>query len=498
MKRALVSILCLLFMLAMVPAGFAVEEEIGLEDEIELNPGEILTRDDILEEHPSIAFKGDGSATALDLAIPALKGLNKDLASKFPGVTLGHTEASFSSTPDVSGRAAGNCSLLNKDALASTSLENMCTSSTIEKSDAVANGDDARTCSGTTSLPAAAAGQTPVVSVTTACGFSSSRLVDGLPVSRNEAGVAETAISLDLTSLNPVAETAKDYLVEVLGNFSSVIFQLGAQVPVEQLQRQQSELHSQLDRYLDVVADGANAASIIAGASKTIVGHTDDAITVDSEAAGAVIGLLGAPSLNGKGLDWLITIDVSAGSAHAVWNAETGKARAYATPALATIKVKDLLSLCSGSVPAAACTDAGYIAYDVKVEDLNKYFAALNTVPQLATTIEVASATDEVEGASVAASASAVKIHALKGLGATDPQGNLDATGQAQNGGIVLRLAGADARIAGDLVLGARRVIERELPVTGGPTFLYIGASMLLAAGAAWLFLTSRKLAKQV
>lgn len=496
MKRTLVSILCLLFLLAMVPATFAIEEEVGLDEEIELLPGEVLLRDEILEQDPVIAFRGDGSATALDLAIPALNGLNKDLAKKFPGVTLGHTESSFSSAPEVKGRAAGNCSLLNLGVAADTEFEDLCSGSTIEKSDAVNPGDNIRTCAAT-AAPLASSEAEAVVSISTACGYSSSRLEQGLPVSTNEAGVAETKVRLDLTSLNPAAEASKDYIVEVLSIFSNVIFQLGAQIPVEELQAKQDKLELELESYLDAVADGQQAASIIAGASKTLVGHTDEAITVDSEAAGATIGLLGAPSLSGVGTDWLITIDVSAGEAHAEWSPEIGKGRAFATPAVATISVRDLLDLCSGSVPVGACVD-GYIGYDVTVEDLNKYFQALSTVPQLATTIEVASATEDVEGASVAASASAVKIHALKGLGATDSKGNLDVTGASQNGGIVLRLAGADARIAGDLVLGAKRVIERELPVTGGPTFLYIGASLLLAAGAVWIYRVSRRVAGQV
>lgn len=485
----------MLVLAALVPMASA--EEVGLDEKVQLRPGEILRKDVTTPGQASIAFRGDGSATALDLAIPALNGLNKDLAKKFPGVTLGRTTASFTSAPSIEGKAAGRCNLLSADtaSLAGGGLEGLCTGDTIESSSATHAGDGLPSCAGYTTLPTSVpSGAKPVLSVATACGNSTSQIRDGMPISKNEAGVAEAVIDLDLTSLDPFAETSKDLVITALRDFSNIIYQSTSVIKIDELNAKQEQLHATLDRYLEVIADGTDAASIKAGAASTVVGHTADSITVDSQAAGATIKLLGAPV--GQTVEWLITVDVSAGSAHALWNAHTGKAKGFATPALATIKVKDLLDLCSGAVPVGVC-EGGYITHDVKVEDLNKYFAALSAVPQLATEVEVASASSPVEGASVAASASAVKIHALKGLGATDDKGELDLSGKKQNGGIVLRLASADARIAGDLVLGARRVIERELPVTGGPTWLYLGGSLLLATAAVLLARASRRLARQ-
>src|SRR5207249_6482783 len=137
--------------------------------------------------------------------------------------------------------------------------------------------------------------------------------------------------------------------------------------------------------------------------------------------AGSQIGLLG---LTNALTDGLVVVDVSAAKALASWNDVTGTASSSSTPAVATIKVKDLLNLVPGD----------YLTSTVDAGLLNGLLAPLSGTI-LDSGIELASATPPQQGNNVVASTSGVALRLLRGLGES-------AVG-AKDGGLSLRLAAA-------------------------------------------------------
>lgn len=456
MKRILVSMASLLMLASMFTAPSFGAGEGDSTGAMELDP-------------PVIAFSGGGEATALDLAVPALNQLNQGLAASFPGVTLGRTETDFSSLSgekaSVSGRAAGKCNLLSP----STDTLKSCSSAggTIESSDLDNPGDAAKTCAQTAKVPES----TPVVSLESSCGMSYSGLKDGLPESINEAGVATTHISLDLTGLSPVAEWSKDEIVKTLQSFINYTFEvINLNIP----QARQDDLQAALNEHLSAVSEGTRAGTIKAGASSSIVDSTADSVSVTSQAAGALIGLLG---ITDPLVDGLIIIDVSAARATASWKGWDSLATAQSEPAIATLKIRDLLN-------------GGYVEVPVSADQLAQGLGILDAVSLLDTDIKLAEASEPVSGRNVSASASGVEIHALKGLG-DDPDT------PKNDGGIILRLASASVNMGTALSLGGRiNEIQPELPLTGGPTGLFVLGAITLAAASIVAFKTSRKLAR--
>lgn len=477
MKRILVALATTLLLASMLaaPSFGAGDEEAGEQFGVELVEDPSLYDDPEQEgptleiDPPVIAFSGGGEATALDLAAPALNQLSPGLAASFPGVTLGRTETDFSSIPGkkatVSGRAAGKCNLMSP----STDTLKSCSASggTIEASDLDNPGDSSKTCSQNTKIPESA----PVLTLESSCGRSSSGLKEGMPESINEAGVATTHISLDLTGLSPVSEQLKDYLVVTLQTFINYSFDLvNRNIPAAK----QDDLQASLNSYLSAVAEGTKAGTIKAGASSSIVESTADSVSVTSQAAGAVIGLLG---ITDPLVDGLIIINVSAGKATASWQGWNSLASAHAEPAIATLRIRDLLS-------------GGYVEVPVSAEQLTQGLGILDAVSLLDTDIKLAEASDPIEGRNVSAKASGVEIHALKGLG-DDPKT------PEKDGGIILRLASASVVMGTDLSLAGRfNEILPELPMTGGSTRLFILAAITLAAISMITFRASRRLAR--
>lgn len=478
LKRILVALASLLFLASMLAApslGAGDEDTDAGQLDVELTKDPSLYDDPDEEgasieiDPPVVAFSGGGEATALDLAMPALNQLSPSLAASFPGVTLGRTETDFSSLPgkkaSVSGRAAGRCNLMSPSA---DTLKS-CSSSggTIESSDLNNPGDSAKTCSQTARVPESGA----VVVLESSCGMSHSELKDGLPRSVNEAGVATTHISLDLTALSPLSEWAKDEIVRTLQSFINYTFEV---IKLNIPQGRQDELQTALNEHLSAVSEGTKAGTIKAGASSSIVESTADSVSVTSQAAGAVIGLLG---ITDPLVDGLIIIDVSAGKATASWDGWDSLATAQAEPAIATLRIRDLLN-------------GGYVEVPVSADQLAQGLGILDAVSLLDTDIKLAEASGPVEGRNVSASASGVEIHALKGLG-DDPKT------PEKDGGIIFRLASASVNMGTDLSLAGRfNEILPELPMTGGPTSLFILASILLAAAAMVTFKASRKLVR--
>lgn len=436
----------------------------------------------------SVVFKGSGEATALDLTIPALKGLaaqgyiSADTAKQFPGITVGHTIADFGSATGVAASAAGKCQLLSD----SSDPLKVCSKETIAASDTTAGqlGNDRLSCAQVLNVPDFN-GATPLVSLGSACGMSKSSVVSGHPLSDNQASVAIGKVALNLSALSPDIEASKQALVKGLQQVVDSVLNI-VHVDDAFIISKQSALQDALDKALQSVAAGTHAADIRIGSASTVVENAGTVTNVASKVSGSSIGLLG---ITDALKDGLIQIEVTGSSASASWNDATGRAIAPpATQALAIIKVKDLLALCGGTLSGDACETAGYIQQKVTVSQLNELFAPLKSVPLLATDVTVGTATPAQEGTSVAAAATGIEIHALKGLGETNAACLTDAA--ACHAGIDLRLAAARVTIAGDI----KNAELPPLPHTGGPTYLYFTGAALLAGAAVALRRMARKL----
>lgn len=423
-------------------------------------------------------FEGTGSATALDLTIPGLAGVARstgnetllEYAKKFPGITVAHTFSSFKvdgikNQASTSGGAASQCDLLSREIDPLTA----CSSSNREISSAPGEpGDDLSTCS-TLTLPV----ELNVISLNTACSKSNSRSDKGAPGSLNEASVASAGVSLDLSALG--LEETKDSVVSSVQAF--VVGAVNSLPQNDLTDAAKADLAKGLEDFLTSIAQGNHIADIKVGTSSVIVDTAGSLTTVTSKAAGATVELLGVTV--GSKTDYLITIEVSQAIASANWDQVKGIASAKATQALATLRIKDLAGLCE--LLGLNCEN-NYIQIVVDADAVNALLAPLNSIPLLATTITVGPATPEQTGKRVVATASGVEIHALKGLGES-AAGKLD-------GGIDLRVAVAGVTLSGDI----QSTEVAGLPLTGGPTYLYIGGAILLAGAAFGLYRWSVKL----
>jgi LPXTG-motif cell wall-anchored protein len=428
-----------------------------------------------------VVFSGSGSARALDLSLPLVNSLglggllgNLPIAGQladgvFKGLTVGVTSTTFASEPKASGFAIGNCSLLpaNVGSLSVLPVDLPCINDAVETSSSSGdNGDGVAKCASNLELA--------VVTIKTSCANSTSKIVDGLPLSTNEGGVATVEVGLGNlnllgTDLN-VGATVDGLIAPVTGvvtNVLGTVNGLTSSLPLP--------IVNELPNKVADLLKGLNLKTLVkieAGAASSNVNSSAGITTVISQAAGARVGLLGVTDALADGL---IMVDVSVAKAVATWNDITGTANANATPAIATIKVKDLLDLIPGD----------YITADVDLSVLNGLLAPLqNTI--LDSGIELASATPAQSGNNVSASTTGVGIALLRGFGESSPG--------AKDGGIRLRVAAADVQIAGDLVKA--ETVDAPLPHTGGATPMFLAMAAVLAVGGAFLYRFGRKVQK--
>ncbi len=411
-------------------------------------------------------YSGNTSARALDLSIPALN-VNPTLAAQFKGLSLGVTFLDVTSAPTANGFASGQCDFLPPNSSPAGPLP--CTGTSMEKSSVSginqSDGDSTAKCVNNLNV-------VNVVILDTACGKSFASTTGGQLTGTNEAGVATSKLSLDLTGLNAAIEAAKDTLVTTVQGVVTTVF--GAVPGAASLtQPQQDALKSAIGQALESIKQGAKAGAIRAGTSSSSVTTEGDVVTLESSGASAAIGFLG---LQDPLVDGLIIIDVAPSKAKAVWNAATGVVTGSADPAVATIKVRDFIDL----VP-----NSDYIQQTISAADLSSLLAPLKGTV-LETTLQLATVSVSPPGKSVTASSSGVSIHALKGIGAT---GGTSATCGTCDGGIILRLASANVSFSGAGVLGE----TVTLPVTGGRNWLFYAMMAILAAGAASLFFVARR-----
>ncbi|MGH7425331.1 MAG: hypothetical protein ACREJP_04105, partial [Candidatus Methylomirabilales bacterium] len=415
-----------------------------------------------------------GSARALDLTAPLLRTLPA-VGGLFNGLTLGATLAKFSDT-SISGAAVASCQLIEGanilgllpcDAFRETS------------SSAGSPGDSSPTCVQNQAI-------LNILTIRAACANSYSSLLEGILTGNNAAGVADLGMVLDLLPLKNLLNVTvtKDALVGQLSSVvSSVLEQVKATTsqvaplaPVGNLTDAVKDAVSQLlDTLKALPLDLGQAVKVISGISTTDVATSGSSVAVTSQAAGAKVGLLG---IQDAFIDGLLIIDVSLARATAIFDGSTGMASGSVDPAVATLKVKNLLNL-----PGLG----DYLTLPVQVPTLNNLLAPLNNT-LLATEVKPASSSVSPSGRSVSASTSGVEIHALKGLGAASPGGLLGCG--SCDGGIRVRVAAADAAIGGALV----QAVAPPLPVTGGTLYAFVTGAVVLAAGSPLVFGLARRL----
>ena len=469
---------------------------------------------------PHVVFMGQGQSNALNLSVPLLNslptgllsGLLGNLGALGKGITAGHTESTFEglTNPSVNGLAIGLCGLLGQNLLSLPatggtlpgtlpalgglpSLGGICNGQTQATSSSVgSHGSTTQTCSDL---------NVAILIIKTACSQSYSTIDGGRPVSQNNAGVAEidvallpnvlgglglnsllgslglgnllgssgttgTAGSLPIVSQLPVAPLVDNLLNGLLKGVAG-----SAGVPLAT-----NDLVGTLTNTLQqVLGNAGNLVTIRLGSGSSVLSNNGSATQETTQAAGAHIGLIAD----------LIQIDVGAANSTVSWNDATGQASGDASPAIATIKIANPLG---GAplldLPLTIPSVGGLLSLGGLTQaDQSGNLTLLAGTP-LETTIKIASATPHQSGRNVTSSSDGVSILALKGLGAS-------ALG-AMDGGLRLRLASSSASVAGDILKVA--AAAPSLPITGGPTYVFLAGAAFMAVAAAHVIRSSRRL----
>ena len=468
---------------------------------------------------PNVVFMGQGQSNALNLSVPLLNSLPTSILSGIlgnlgalgKGITAGHTESTFEglSNASVNGLAIGLCGLLGQNLLSLPAtggtlpgtlpalgglpnLGGLCNGQTQATSSSVgSHGSTTQACSDL---------NIAILDIKTSCSQSYSTIDGGRPVSQNNAGVAEidvallpnvlgglglnsllgslglgnllggtttTAGSLPVVSQLPVGPLVDNLLNGLLKGVAG-----SAGVPLAT-----NDLVSTLTNTLQqVLGNAGNLITIRLGSGSSVVSNNGSATQETTQAAGAHIGLIAD----------LIQINVGAANSTVSWNDATGQASGDASPAIATITIANplggapLLDL-PLSLPSLSGLLGGLGG--LTQADQSGDLTLLAGTP-LETTIKIASATPHQSGRNVTSSSDGVSILALKGLGAS-------ALG-AMDGGLRLQLASSSASVAGDIL--KVQAAAPSLPITGGPTYVFLAGAAFMAVAAAHVIRKSRRL----
>ena len=406
----------------------------------------------------SSKFALSGEARGLELAIGD------------QGVTLGLALAKVDSTPSAVGVGAGQCSLLGED----EDPDNLpCSDANTTKSAFPGNpGSENLTCSG--SLPAPLS---DVVDLKVACGSSVSGASKGVAFTRSKGQVgslqAKLPVGLRLVPLDAtldqvdqIVDTLTSTLAPVLGVAPQEVQEVltGATETVDETK---DEARETVDGLLEVIQgiDATDALKVELGTSVTRIKRAGKIISSESDAAGARIGVLGIPSMDANGgliqqadplKNGLVIIEVGTARASASVNRATAESASAASPALVTVKVRDITS-----------PTPKYVEVSVAP---GQTVTILQGTPAESTITAADSTTEQAPG-SARAVADAVKLHLLKGV----------------NGGVKLGIAGANAAAQAEVdeVKAAPPVAKRPprtLPLTGAEDMTLVAIVMMVAA----------------
>jgi hypothetical protein len=472
-----------------------------------------------MADTPNVVFMGQGQSNALDLSLPLLNilpGLGSLLGNLQKGLTAGHVETTFEglTNPQANGLALGLCGLLGQSILslpasgAGTlpgnlpalpgvpSLSGLLCSgqAQVQSASAGNHGSTTQSCASDLSIA--------ILTIKTGCASSYSNIENARPVSNSQAGVAEIDVallpnllgSLGLNNLLatlglgggagvtgtagalPVVGPLVNQLIggllgPVLGNVLG-----GALSPA-----QNNDLLGAVTGLLqNVLGNAGNLLQIQLGTGQSLLSGNGAATQETSQAAGAHIGLIAN----------LISIDIGAANSTVVWNDASGQATADASPAVAHLKIGNLLDPKGGplldlpiALPSLGNLLGGVLGGVLGASDSDGSITLLKGTP-LETTLKIATATQHQVGRNVTASSDGVSVLALKGLGASQPG--------AMDGGLRLRLASSSASVAGDVL--KVQAAAPALPITGGQTYVFLAGAALVGVAAAHVLRGSRRL----
>lgn len=407
----------------------------------------------------------------------ALKGEARglELALGAEGVTLGLALSQVDSTPKAIGVGAGQCTLLGESSDPDSlpcSADN-----TVKTSYPGDGGNGELVCSGTLPAPLS-----DVIDLKAACGSSKTTFSKGVAQTVNKGQVATLSaklpVGLRLVPLDLSTEQVQQ-IVNELTDVLSPVLDATPKVVQDTLQGAQDTAFETVDGLLEVIQgiDATDALAIELGTSSSKVSRKGDVLSSNSEAAGAKIGLIGIPGVgtNGALLDnadpltnGLVIIEVGTARASAVTNRKTADSTSAASPALVTVKVRDITS-----------PTPKYVEVSVAP---GQTVTLLEGTPAESTITAADSSTEQGEG-SASAVADAVRLHLLKGV----------------NGGVQLGIAGANAAATAEVIdPEPAPVVEvpkerspRILPQTGARDMTIV-ALVLLVAAAGSLILRRR------
>jgi len=398
---------------------------------------------------------GTADARALDLDVLGLVRLTLGAADgKFTLSTEG------AGTATTSGRAVGICNLITggSDPLA-------CSSGNVASSAAPEGPAKSDNC---TVPPVNAI----ILAIQVACGHSSSSVSGSAPTGKHEASVAGVDVALPL-DLKGLLGTATGTTKSVTDAVAGLLTQTGVALPTPlpdatgAVKPTVDTVVAQIQPTLDSLLKGVTklASVKVLPAEVDVSGGGDKTATAKATSSVVSVGLLEG-ALNPDGL---IQIQVTPSSAQATFNGNSSTANCHAEAAIVHVKVANLLG--GGSLVDVA-------------PGLNLDLSKLLPLGNDLVGVKVATATpDATSKDGCQASARGLELNLLKVL----------------NGGIALRVASTNAQIAGavtPLRLQAGPVCTDPkgcLPLTGGPTDLYMyGGAMILFAAAGMYFLSRR------
>jgi LPXTG-motif cell wall-anchored protein len=398
------------------------------------------------ESKSSFALKGE--ARGLELAIGN------------QGVTLGFALAQADSAPSSLGVGAGQCELLGPEG---DPDDLPCSDANTAKSSYPGNpGDADMSCSG--SLPSPLS---DVVDLKLACGSSQSALEKDVATTSNKGLVSSLEVKLPVGLRLLPLELPVEQVEEIVDTLTGVLAPVLDQAPGE-VREALTPVEGTVDSVLELIQgiDATDAVKVELGTSTSNVIRKGSVISVNSEAAGAKIGLIGIPGVDSKGAtiqqadpltNGLVIIEVGTARASASATRGTASSTSAASAALVTVKVRDITK-----------TEPTYVEVSVAP---GKTETILEGTPAESTITAADSTTEQTPGSAKAA-ADAVRLHLLKGV----------------NGGVKLGIAGANAAATADLtpIAAAPPVVKNRppltLPQTGARNMSVLAGLLVLAA----------------
>lgn len=412
-----------------------------------------------------------GKTTGFDFALKSeARGL--ELALLGEGVTLGFALSESDSTPHALGIGAGQCEILGGEADPDGPP---CTQESMARSEYPGEpGPKEPVCR--VHLPEALEA---VVDLDLACGASTSGLKRGIPTTSSQGkvgsleaklpvGLSLVPLDVDLNQVDQIVDTLTDSLAPVLDVAPSEVREVleGAEETADGTTDDAQEV---VDGLLEVIQgiDATDALKVQLGVSDTSIASKGELITATSEAAGAKIGIIGIPGSgeNGELLEaadplknGLVIIEVGTSRASASVDKVTAASTSAASPALVTVRVRDITK-----------PKPTYVEVSV---------APGETVTVLAgtpaeSTITAADSTTEQSPGSARAVAQAVRLHLLKGV----------------NGGVELGLAGSTAAATANIEKAPAPPADvvkgrppTTLPLTGARDVSLMALAMLVTA----------------